>query len=79
MIHATRGDRINAQSNGMTNAEVAIEAGVNRFMPVVLTTLTTICGLLPLAIGDSMFKPLAIVVIGGLTTSTILTLLCVPV
>lgn len=73
------GNRINAQSNGMTNAEVAIEAGVNRFMPVVLTTLTTICGLLPLAIGDSMFKPLAIVVIGGLTTSTILTLLCVPV
>ena len=47
-------------------------------MPVVLTTLTTICGLMPLALGDSMFKPLAIVVIGGLISSTILTLLVVP-
>ena len=32
-----------------------------------------------MALGDSMFKPLAIVIIGGLTTSTVLTLICVPV
>ncbi len=59
--------------------EVAIHAGVNRFMPIVLTSITSIFGLLPLALGNSMFKGLAVVVIGGLTTSTFLTLLCVPV
>jgi multidrug efflux pump subunit AcrB len=68
------------QSNAaQTAAEVAISAGVNRFMPIVLTSLTSVCGLLPLAVGDSMFQPLAVVVIGGLTTSAILTLICVPV
>lgn len=59
--------------------EIAIRAGVNRFMPIVLTSITSIVGLMPLAIGHSMFKGLAVVVIGGLTTSTFLTLLCVPV
>ena len=59
--------------------EVAIRAGVNRFMPIILTSLTSIFGLLPLALGNSMFKALAVVVIGGLTTSTFLTLICVPV
>ncbi len=59
--------------------EVAVQAGVNRFMPIVLTSITSIFGLLPLAVGNSLFKALAVVVIGGLTTSTFLTLLCVPV
>ncbi len=59
--------------------DVAIHAGVNRFMPIVLTSVTSIFGLLPLALGNSMFKALAVVVIGGLTTSTLLTLICVPV
>ncbi len=59
--------------------EVAIEAGTNRFMPIVLTSVTSIVGLLPLAMGSSMFKALAIVVIGGLGTSTFLTLICLPV
>ena len=59
--------------------EIAIRAGVNRFMPIVLTSITSIFGLMPLALGNSMFKGLAVVVIGGLTTSTFLTLLCVPV
>jgi multidrug efflux pump subunit AcrB len=59
--------------------EVAVNAGCNRFMPILLTSITSIVGLLPLALGNTMFKALAIVVIGGLTTSTFLTLLCVPV
>ncbi len=59
--------------------EIAVRAGVNRFMPIVLTSITSIFGLLPLALGNSMFKGLAVVVIGGLSTSTFLTLLCVPV
>lgn len=60
-------------------AEVAIRAGCNRFMPILLTSVTSIVGLLPLAMGNSMFKALAIVVIGGLGTSTFLTLICLPV
>lgn len=60
-------------------AEIAIDAGANRFMPILLTSITSIVGLLPLAAGESMFKALAVVVIGGLATSTFLTLLVLPV
>jgi len=73
------GNRIHRTNPTLTSTHIAIRAGVNRFMPIFLTSLTSTCGLLPLALGDSMFKPLAIVVIGGLTTSTVLTLICVPV
>ncbi len=72
------GNRLARTSAQTSSAEIAISAARNRFMPVLLTTITTISGLLPLAIGDSMFKPLAIVVIGGLISSTVLTLLVVP-
>ena len=73
------GNRLRASDPGMPGIDVALVAAGNRFMPIVLTTLTTICGLLPLAISDSMFRPMAISIIGGLITSTILTLLCVAV
>ena len=59
--------------------EVAVEAARNRFMPIVLTSVTTIVGLSPLVVGESIiFKPLALVVMGGLFASTFLTLFCVP-
>ena len=73
------GNQLRAMQQHEDLTEVAINAGVNRFMPIVLTSITSIFGLLPLALGNSMFKGLAVVVIGGLTTSTFLTLLCVPV
>ena len=59
----------------------AIEtAGKIRFLPIVLTTLTAIGGLLPLAIqGSSLYSPLALVIIGGLISSTILSRLVTPV
>jgi cobalt-zinc-cadmium resistance protein CzcA len=63
---------------------MAIEQGVHsRIRPVVMTALMAAIGLLPAAmstgIGSETQKPLAIVVIGGLITSTILTLLILPV
>lgn len=58
--------------------EIAVEAGRNRFMPILLTSATTIAGLIPMAAGETMFKPLALVIIGGLSTSTVLTLICIP-
>ncbi len=70
--------------NDKMNMNQAIEQGVNsRIRPVVMTALMAAIGLLPAAmstgIGSETQKPLAIVVIGGLITSTILTLLILPV
>jgi multidrug efflux pump subunit AcrB len=61
--------------------EVAIrEAGEVRFLPIVLTTLTAIGGLLPLALAESpLYSPLALVIIGGLVSSTLLARLITPV
>ncbi len=56
------------------------QAGKVRFVPIVLTTLTAIGGLLPLALqGSSLYSPLAIVIIGGLISSTLLSRLVTPV
>jgi CzcA family heavy metal efflux pump len=65
----------------VTDALVA--AGKERLRPIVMTTLAAIGGLLPVALGtgsgSEMQKPLAIAVIGGLSTATIFTLLVIPV
>jgi multidrug efflux pump subunit AcrB len=56
------------------------EAGRVRFVPIVLTTMTAIGGLIPLAVqGSSLYSPLALVIIGGLITSTLLSRLVTPV
>ncbi len=59
----------------------AIEAaGETRFVPILLTTLTALGGLIPLALeGSSLYSPLALVIIGGLVTSTLLTRVVTPV
>ncbi|MFD2288017.1 MMPL family transporter [Pedobacter petrophilus] len=55
-------------------------AGETRFLPVVLTSITAICGLLPIALNPNpLIAPLAIVLIGGLITSTILSRIVTPV
>ena len=60
--------------------EAIIKAGEIRFLPVLLTTLTAIGGLLPIAVGNSnLYSPLAWVIIGGLITSTLLARLVTPV
>jgi len=68
---------------GLGLREAVEEAGRLRLRPVVMTTATTILGLLPLALGmgagAELRAPLAVAVIGGLVTSTALTLLVVPV
>ena len=59
------------------------QAAKSRLRPILMTTLTTLLGLLPMALGlgegSEMRAPMAITVIGGLITSTLLTLLVVPV
>jgi hydrophobe/amphiphile efflux-1 (HAE1) family protein len=67
---------------GVSLEEAALHAGATRLRPILMTTLTTLFGMLPLALGigegTEMMQPLAIAVIGGLTVSTVLTLLVVP-
>ena len=68
---------------GMERREAILDAGRERFRPIVMTALTTIVGLLPMALGDAEvvgtpYYPLGRAVIGGLVTSTLLSLLVVP-
>jgi CzcA family heavy metal efflux pump len=68
--------------SGMTLREAVIRGGSVRLKPIVMTSLATVLGLLPMAIGiggESTQAPLAIAVIGGLTVSTGLTLFFIPV
>jgi len=66
--------------NGMGLDEAIEEAGETRFVPIILTTLTAIGGLIPLvAESNPLYSPLAIVIIGGLLSSTILTRIVTPV
>ncbi len=71
------------RERGMSALRAAVVAGRSRLRPVLMTTLTTILGMVPMAVsqgeGAEMWRPLGISVIGGLTVSTILTLILVPV
>src|SRR6056297_2122941 len=71
------------REDGYSLYEAVKKGGALRFRPILMTSLTTILGLLPLAIGlgkgSELSSPLAITIIGGLTTSTILTLIVIPV
>lgn len=62
--------------------EAALESGERRLRPILMTTLTTILGILPMALGqesgNEMYKPLSIALLGGLLISTIFTLIIVP-
>ena len=62
--------------------KAALIAGPRRLRPVLMTSLTTILGLLPMALasgeGNEMYKPLSIALLGGLTVSTMFTLVIVP-
>ena len=70
------------RERGMSVRRSVIDGGKSRLRPVLMTSLTTILGMVPMAIGSGegaeMWRPMGIAVIGGLTFSTILTLLFVP-
>ena len=70
------------RERGLSIRQAVILGGKSRLRPVVMTTLTTILGMVPMAVGTGqgaeMWRPMGTAVIGGLTLSTILTLLFVP-
>ncbi|MEV0596980.1 efflux RND transporter permease subunit [Nonomuraea cavernae] len=71
------------RDQGMGIVEAVIEGGRRRLRPILMTAVATICALTPMALGVTgsggfISQPLAIVVIGGLVTSTLLTLVLVP-
>jgi multidrug efflux pump subunit AcrB len=67
---------------GMARREAIIEAGVTRLRPILMTSITTILGLLVMAFGGdagtALMQPMALVCIGGLAYATLMTLLVVP-
>jgi multidrug efflux pump subunit AcrB len=68
------------REDGMPLDEAIEKAGEIRFLPILLTSLTAIGGMLPLALqGSGLYSPLAIVIIGGLISSTLLARLVTPV
>ncbi|MCE9547121.1 MAG: efflux RND transporter permease subunit [Planctomycetia bacterium] len=70
-------------SQGMPLQQALVDAGRTRFRPILMTSLTAICALLPLALGigpgAQMQQPLAVAVIGGLTANMLFTRLLIPV
>ncbi|MDX1583147.1 MAG: efflux RND transporter permease subunit [Thermoanaerobaculia bacterium] len=77
-------DAVNQKrESGLPKRDAIIEAGQDRLRPILMTSATTILGLLPMALGigegAELRAPLAITVIGGLTVATFLTLIVIPV
>ncbi|MDL2241337.1 efflux RND transporter permease subunit [Bacteroidales bacterium OttesenSCG-928-L03] len=70
------------RERGMSIDKAVIDAGRSRLRPILMTTMTTILGMLPMAIprgtGSEMWQPLGIAIVGGIALSTVLTLVYVP-
>ncbi len=70
------------RERGLAVLNSVVTAGKSRLRPVLMTTATTVLGMIPMAIGggqgSEMWSPMAIAVIGGLTVSTVLTLILIP-
>jgi HAE1 family hydrophobic/amphiphilic exporter-1 len=78
---------IDLRHSGLSRHDAILQAGRDRLRPIMMTTLTTLLGLMPLAIGDAQiggggegpaYYPLARAVIGGLAFSAVVSLLIVP-
>ncbi|CGF99902.1 efflux RND transporter permease subunit [Bacillus sp. N447-1] len=74
---------IHKENEGLSTREALLEAGATRLRPILMTAIATIGALIPLALGFEgsglISKGLGVTVIGGLTSSTLLTLLIVPI
>jgi len=75
-------DTVNQNKHSMNLEDAMVQAGVTRLRPILMTSSTTILGLLPLAVGygenSEMMQGFAVVAIGGMLASTVLALLLLP-
>ena len=76
---------IHLRSDGMPRVDAIIQAGKDRLRPILMTAGTTVLGLVPLCFGstqiggdDPLYFPIARAIVGGLTFSTIITLVVLP-
>ncbi len=71
------------RKSGLSRTEAVLQTGVVRLRPIMMTTASTILGMLPIALGlgagSELRQPMAVAIIGGLITSTLLSLIVVPV
>ena len=78
LLDATRQE----ERDGVQREEALMHAGRKRFRPILMTTFALVAGMLPVAIGigegGEFYRPMAVAIIGGTLTSTLLTLLVVP-
>jgi HAE1 family hydrophobic/amphiphilic exporter-1 len=70
------------EQQGMDREEALMQAGRKRFRPILMTTFALIAGMMPVAVGigegGEFYRPMAVAIIGGTITSTLLTLLVIP-
>jgi multidrug efflux pump subunit AcrB len=71
------------RKQGAPSSQAMLQAGLIRLRPILMTTFSTIAGILPIAIGfgagAESRRPMGLAVVGGMTTSTLLTLFVIPV
>ena len=72
-------DRIASnRSEGMPKKEAILEASNSRLQPIVLTSITSVIGMLPLALSSPTWAPLGFTIVFGMLFSTVLTLVVIP-
>jgi multidrug efflux pump subunit AcrB len=69
----------NLEEGTLSKEDVVVEGSKRRLRPILLTSATTIIGMVPLLFSSPMWRPLAVSIAGGLTFATIITLILVPV
>ena len=74
-------DRINQnrRENGMTLEDAILEAGPARLQPILITSITTVLGILPISLTDAFWLTLGMAIVFGMAFSTLLTLIIIPV
>jgi hydrophobic/amphiphilic exporter-1 (mainly G- bacteria), HAE1 family len=70
------------EANGVAREDALMHAGRKRFRPILMTTFALVAGMMPVAVGvgegGEFYRPMAVAIIGGVITSTLLTLLVIP-
>ena len=68
------------KESGLSIKDCVLQSSTQRFLPIMITSVTTICGLIPMIIsGSNLWRPLALTIVGGMLSSTFLVILLIPI